>query len=502
LQLRIFIAMTLIPNLVVQSDALFLLERLPSEYADLVYLDPPWNVGGLVFSSSVADEYYSFIFKVFQQVHRVLKETGNLFFYSHPDFDMELKLSLRGIFGGNHLQSEFIIPKRGVGTFGFQIQHDSLILYRKTDKSYFNGKARKLSDEEKTTYYPFVDDKGRYRTVSLFMQKSYSRGSYEWNGITPTEGSAWRFSIERMQQLEQEGLIAVAKGSSKESYRLKQYLNPEDEYRQIDTIWDDMQMPRTEKRYGGSQSVEFFDRLLNIGTNADDLVVDPFCGSGSLAVAAVNAKRKFIACDQDKNAVHVTVERLNEIAKTTTFLSEEDIQNVPLIWNHYKPYEYSDENVLMELIIKGESATVEFKESAKWNQYTKQPDENTTMSVMKAVAAFLNSPFGGTILIGINDDRKPVGLEKDFECADKKRKNQDGYSLFLNSKIMTLFGARVIGQYHLRFYNINSLDICRIDITTGREPFFLDGKYIVRNNNQSLELTTEEFFNRFKAEMK
>lgn len=59
----------------------------------------------------------------------------------------------------------------------------------------------------------------------------------------------------------------------------------------------------------------------------------------------------------------------------------------------------------------------------------------------------------------------------------------------------------VIGQYSFKFYNINSKDVCRIDIMPGREPFFLMGKYVIRNNNESLDLTTEEFYYRFRLDI-
>lgn len=59
--------MTLNPNSLIQSDSLLALERIPSESVDLVYLDPPWPYTNPKFSPLMADEYYTYIFKVLQQ---------------------------------------------------------------------------------------------------------------------------------------------------------------------------------------------------------------------------------------------------------------------------------------------------------------------------------------------------------------------------------------------------------------------------------------------------
>lgn len=292
-----------------------------------------------------------------------------------------------------------------------------------------------------------------------------------------------------MDSLESEGLILASK-SNTGLPRLKQYLTPENEYVSVGTVWDDLPTRHTKSEYPGSQPIEFFDRILFLGSNPGDIILDTFCGSGNLPIAAINSDRKFFACDANSHAIGLAKKQIGEIDKNICEVKETDLINLPIIWNNYKQYPFSDENVLTDLIMKGESAALEFKESAKWNHYLNKPDENTTLSVLRAIVAFLNSDTGGTILVGVKDDKTLIGLEKDFECTDKRRKNEDGYALFLNSKIRSSFGPLVIGKCSIRFYNINLKDICRIDVLPGNNPFFLDGKFIVRNNNESLELST------------
>src|ERR1017187_10373679 len=77
------------------------------------------------------------------------------------------------------------------------------------------------------------------------------------------------------------------------------------------------------------------------------------------------------------------------------------------------------------LIAAGESAAVEFKSSVRWDMRENRLNEPLKYSVIKTVAAFLNSN-GGTLLIGVDDDRQVLGLQGDYS-AFKKTDSQDAF---------------------------------------------------------------------------
>src|SRR5207237_9547285 len=73
-----------------------------------------------------------------------------------------------------------------------------------------------------------------------------------------------------------------------------------------------------------------------------------------------------------------------------------------------------------ELIKRGESKTLEFKSTLRWNlREDKQDDKLVTHAVLKTIAAFLNTE-GGDLLIGVADDGSVVGLERDQLESDDK----------------------------------------------------------------------------------
>lgn len=74
------------------------------------------------------------------------------------------------------------------------------------------------------------------------------------------------------------------------------------------------------------------------------------------------------------------------------------------------------------LVEQEESETLEFKSTLRLNMQTKQFDGEIELAVIKTVAAFLNTK-GGTLLVGISDDKKAVGVEQD------KFLNEDKYNL-------------------------------------------------------------------------
>lgn len=66
----------------------------------------------------------------------------------------------------------------------------------------------------------------------------------------------------------------------------------------------------TESRYTAQQPLALLNRIVKTNSNPGDIVLDPFCGSGTTLVAAQNNKRRWIGCDNLEEACALTRRRL------------------------------------------------------------------------------------------------------------------------------------------------------------------------------------------------
>jgi predicted HTH transcriptional regulator len=150
------------------------------------------------------------------------------------------------------------------------------------------------------------------------------------------------------------------------------------------------------------------------------------------------------------------------------------------------------------LIAQGESDTLEFKSSARWD--TKENRQNPVMEkvIVKTVAGFLNYEKGGTLLIGVADDGTILGLDHDLQTL-KNKPNLDGYELFLHNLLLGAYG-KDSGQFiHISFPVTGGKTVCRIDVKPSARPVFVKDEkgqqFYARVGNQTVPMSMEEAWN-------
>lgn len=78
-----------------------------------------------------------------------------------------------------------------------------------------------------------------------------------------------------------------------------------------------------QRSYPTEKPVALINRLLRQSTKPGDLVIDPFCGSGSAAEAALLAGCRFQGCDISPRAVDLTRARINNFCRLQNSLFPE-----------------------------------------------------------------------------------------------------------------------------------------------------------------------------------
>lgn len=133
-------------------------------------------------------------------------------------------------------------------------------------------------------------------------------------------------------------------------------------------------LPEVEKSYPGALSKQF-------------IPMDPELWKVERYADFLEARRKLIA------------QKLNEFMASLIVEPEE-----------------KQERSIKELIMLEENATLEFKSTLQWDMVQNQPAKYLRQSVIKTIAAFLNSE-GGTLLIGVDDNHVVSGLNQDLTTA-------------------------------------------------------------------------------------
>ena len=151
---------------------------------------------------------------------------------------------------------------------------------------------------------------------------------------------------------------------------------------------------------------------------------------------------------------------------------------------------------LDSLLEDDENRFLEFKSSLRWDYRQEKANPELEKVILKTLAAFGNTD-GGILLIGVDDDKNIIGLEKDFQSL--KRQDSDYYEIHLRNLLHKEMGVKYVSK-HIRTQFETSPDrkvVCKIKVIPGDEPQFLkvkdkngkqNEKFYVRSGNSSQEI--------------
>lgn len=178
----------------------------------------------------------------------------------------------------------------------------------------------------------------------------------------------------------------------------------------------------------------------------------------------------------DLMAEHSTFKQLEEVPENTLNIKGADLDIVEST----------------KTIIKiGESSHIEFKSTLRVNLHTNNPDIKIEHTCLKTIAGFMNTS-GGTLLIGIADNKDILGLDVDFNSFGNKPDLLDEFQKHFDNLIEKYLGNSAYSLLDLTFPEIEGKTICRIDI-----KFKKNGPIYLKNKGG-----TEEFFIRRAASTK
>jgi len=318
------------------GDNLEQLKKLPNACVDLIYIDPPFNSNRNyeVFWGETKEKrafedrhastqaYIEFMRPRCVEMARVLKKTGS--FYYHCDWHAShyVKVMLDQIFGENLFQNEIIWKRQSghsdakQGSKHFGRVHDVIFFYTAGDAYTWNQLYESYDKDYTDTFYSNIEPETgrRFQYGDLTGPGGAAKGNphYEFLGVT----RYWRYSQEKMEQLNREGRIAFRPNGKVP--RLKRYLD-EGAGSPVQTVWTDIRplinFGKEALGFPTQKPLALLERIIKASSNPNDIVLDAFCGCGTALVAAENLGRQWIGIDISPTACRVMAKRMRDVCK-------------------------------------------------------------------------------------------------------------------------------------------------------------------------------------------
>ncbi len=248
------------------------------------------------------------------ELHRVLKPTGSIYLHCDPTASHYLKIVMDAIFGVRNFRSEITWKRTSTHSDAkrWSPVADIILYFGKSEEAVWNPPYEPHSDSHIAAKYNQVDPDGRRYTLSdMTSPNPRPNMMYEWKGH-PSPAMGWRYSVETMTRLDEEGRIWYPDSTTKRP-RLKRYLD-EMPGTLVTNVWTDI--PPINSRaverlgYPTQKPMALLERIIEASSNPGDVVLDPFCGCGTAVVAAEKLGRKWIGIDVTHLAVALMNNRL------------------------------------------------------------------------------------------------------------------------------------------------------------------------------------------------
>ncbi|MCK4258046.1 MAG: hypothetical protein KAX49_03660 [Halanaerobiales bacterium] len=243
---------------IICGDCIKELEKIPDQYVDLIFVDPPYNIAknyGTYKDNLALEEYYDWCEKWLSECVRILKITGSISVMNYPEHLAYFKTFL-------DKKATFI----------------NWITWIRNDNQPYQKKRKFKKNHQDILFY--VKDKEKYY--------------FNWRAVA--RRAIW-YKDKRVKDLAGQpdtwADITYVKGNSKEKIKTKN------------------QLP-----------IKLLERIINSTSQENDIIFDCFLGSGTTIIAAERLNRNSIGIEISKDYCKLVYERLKEEIVQTGFERE------------------------------------------------------------------------------------------------------------------------------------------------------------------------------------
>lgn len=275
-------------NKLLLGDCLEQMDQISAASVDLIYLDPPFFTERKhTLKNRERDQEFSFndIWKhesnyaeFLQQrigkMYSLLKDSGSIFVHCDKSANHIVRAVLDNIFGIENFQSEIIwhYKRWSNAKKGLLASHQNIYFYSKTKDFKFNK-----------VYMPYSAATNLDQILQRRSRDEHNKSVYARDKFGDTKQADAKHGVP------------------------------------LSDVWDIPYLnPKAKERagYPTQKPLLLLERIIELVTDENDLVLDPFCGSGTTCVAAKLSKRVYLGIDASADAIQLARTRLEKPIKT------------------------------------------------------------------------------------------------------------------------------------------------------------------------------------------
>jgi adenine-specific DNA-methyltransferase len=311
-------------NSFVLSDNYFALHSLidSGKRANLVYLDPPYGTGMDFHSRGLQHAYkddrapatyLEYMRRRLILTREAMSDDGSLYLHIGHQMLFHLKVILDEVFGPKNFRNVIVRRKCSSKNFtrkSYPNLNDYILFYTKSNVFKWHQPTEKPEKSWIDKEYTKVDTKGRYKLVPVHAPGTRNGATgMPWKGKSPPPGKHWQFAPAKLDELDERNEIHWSKTGNP---RRKVYLTS-DKMLPLTDYWSKFRDAHHQSiqitGYPTEKNLEMLKVIVSSATDPGDLVIDPFCGSGTTLHAAQDLGRHWIGMDESFTAAKATLQR-------------------------------------------------------------------------------------------------------------------------------------------------------------------------------------------------
>ena len=391
-------------NMIIHGDNLLALKALEHQYSNsikCIYIDPPYNTGSAFehYEDGVEHSIWlSLMRERLEIIYNLLNKKNGWLWISLDDNEQAYcKVLCDEIFGRKNFVANVIWEKKYSpqnDAKWLSDSHDFILVYAK-NKETWRPNLLPRSEEMNSRYKNLDNDpRGPWKTADFSVRTYNASCDYpitlpSGRIVTPPESRAWVSSKERFEELVADNRIWFGKDGNNVP-AVKKFLSEVKQGMTALTIWKYSEVGHNQdakkevKPFNNDDVFEtpkperLIERVLTLGSNPGDLVLDSFLGSGTTAAVAQKMGRRYIGIELGNHAYTHCYPRLKMVTDGTDQGGISKAQN----WkggSGFKFYELAPsllkEDRFGNLVINKEyNADMLAAAMAKQEGYTYQPD--------------------------------------------------------------------------------------------------------------------------------